>query len=348
MTAPRQIRVLVVDDSATSRQLLCAILRGDPGIAVIGEASNGAEAVEKALKLGPDLITMDVQMPVMNGIEATKEIMIVAPTPIIIVSAAGNQAGLDHSFDAMQAGALMVLAKPAAPQAPQFAEQSVQLIDMVKAMAHLKVVRRWGPRGVSPSGAVRASTARPGVGPLVAIGTSTGGPAALRRILIALPSEFPAPVAIVQHIANGFVGGLASWLSGSCSLHVKVAEEGERVTPHNVYIGPDDRHFGFTPDGRVSLSDGPPIGGFRPSVSHLFDSAAQVYGGNLTAVVLTGMGSDGVSGLGAARRAGARVLAQDAATSVVFGMANEAVNAGVVHEVLPVDLIAPRLIELHS
>lgn len=346
MNVKQHIRILVVDDSATARQLLIAMLRSDPALDVVGEASNGLEAVEQARRLAPDLITMDVQMPLMDGIEATKEIMIVAPTPILIVSAVGQGASLDLSFDAMQAGALMVLPKPVSPQAPQFEEQRRQLLEMVKAMAQVKVVRRWGPRGAAVTRASRPVGARPDCGPLVAIGASTGGPAALRRILIALPADFPAPVAIVQHIAKGFVAGLASWLSGSCSLHVKVAENGEKVVARTVYVAPEDRHLGFSSDGSVALSDAPAIGGFRPSVSYLFDSAAAAYGSRLIALVLTGMGSDGASAVGAARAAGGVVIAQDEETSVVFGMGQEAVRTGFVNEVLPLDRIPSRLQEM--
>jgi two-component system chemotaxis response regulator CheB len=346
MTMDRPIRVLVVDDSATARTLLTAILRSDPELRVVGEASNGADAVEQAVRLAPDLITMDVQMPVMDGLEATKEIMTAAPTPILIVSAVGNRAGLDLSFDAMQAGALMVLPKPDSPQSPEFAEQSRQIIEMVKAMSQVKVVRRWGPREAKRRSRRRAVVAPTGLGPLVAIGSSTGGPAALRRILIALPSDFPAPIAIVQHIAKGFVDGLAHWLSGSCTLHVKVAEDGEAVVPRVVYLAPDDRHLGFAADGRVALSDAPAIGGFRPSVTYLLESAAASYGARLTALVLTGMGNDGVAALGDVQRVGGRVIVQDEASSVVFGMAQEAVRAGTVDEVLPLDRIASRLLEL--
>ncbi|MDQ6829276.1 MAG: chemotaxis-specific protein-glutamate methyltransferase CheB [Gemmatimonadota bacterium] len=342
----RAIRILVVDDSATARQLLIAILNSDPALQVVGEASNGVEAVDQATRLAPDLITMDVQMPLMDGIEATKEIMIVAPTPILVVSAAGPGASLDLSFDAMQAGALMVLPKPASPMAPEFEEQRRQLLEMAKGMAQVKVVRRWGPRGPGEQRAARALGMRADTGPLVAIGASTGGPAALRRILIALPADFPAPIAIVQHIAKGFVSGLASWLSGSCSLHVKVADQGEKVVARTVYIAPDDRHLGFAADGSVMLSDAPAIGGFRPSVTHLFAAAASAYGSRVIALLMTGMGSDGAGAVGAVRAAGGVVLVQDEETSVVYGMGQEAVKTGFVNEVISLDRIPPRLLEM--
>jgi two-component system, chemotaxis family, protein-glutamate methylesterase/glutaminase len=351
-----QIRVLVVDDSATVRRLLVDILESDPAIRVVGEAANGVEAVEKAVSLAPDLITMDVVMPVMDGLEATKEIMIAAPTPILIVSASGNRSVMDLSFDATQAGALMVVSKPQSPQSHRFHEKREQLLQMVKAMAQVKVVRRWGSRsrltaGHAPapgsSGAMAHDPAESSsLGQVVAIGTSTGGPAALRRILIDLPGDFAAPILVVQHMAKGFVGGLATWLNTSCRLHVKVAADGEALEPRAVYLAPDNRHLGVRRDGRTSLSHAQPVGGFRPAATFLFQSVARVYGSNAVGIILTGMGSDGVTGLKELRAAGGYVLAQDESSSVVYGMAQEAVQAGAVDAILPLEEIAPRLIEL--
>lgn len=350
------IRVLVVDDSATVRKLLVEILESDPEITVVGEASNGAEAVEKAVKLGPDVITMDVNMPVMDGLDATKEIMIAAPTPIVIVSASGNRSAMDLSFNATQAGALMVVSKPQGPDSPRYEEKRSQLIAMVKAMSKVKVVRHWGSAATQAAQtpttgmpAFRSGEAkRKKLGKLVAIGTSTGGPAALRRILIDLPRDFTAPILVVQHIAKGFVGGLASWLDTGCKLHVRVAENGERALPRTVYLAPDDRHLGVTADGQTVLSEDPPIAGFRPSASYLFSSVARAFGSNAIALILTGMGSDGVFGLRELRASGGRVVAQDEATSVVYGMAQEAVRAGVVENVLPLDQMASQLVGLVS
>jgi two-component system chemotaxis response regulator CheB len=352
--APR-IRVLVVEDSPTVRQLLVAMLSGDPEIQVVGEADNGLDAVRAAVRLAPDLITMDVNMPGLDGLAATKEIMAEAPTPIIIVSSTASQRAVALSLDATQAGALMVLPKPEHPLAPNFEEQRAQLVRMVKAMAHVKVVRRWGGQRRGRAAAPPAPPHRlgdPAEVRLVAIGCSTGGPAALRRILDALPTDFPVPVAVVQHMARGFVGGLAAWLDGGGGPRAKVVEDGERLDPGVVYLAADDRHFGVLRDAqdprgvRARLDDGPPVDGFRPSATHLFASAARSLGAAAAGVILTGMGRDGVDGLVALRAAGAPVLAQDEATSVVYGMAREAVLAGATTEQLPLDLVAPRLREL--
>lgn len=336
------VRVLVAEDSATVRELLVEILESDPEIRVVGQAKNGQEAVELATRLRPDLVTMDIHMPVMGGFEATKEIMIEAPTPIIIVSSGANQ-DVELSLNALRVGALTVLPTPGGPGSDGFAEVREHLVRTARAMAEVKVVRRWRPRAHPPppppprgGAAVR----------LVAMAASTGGPAALQRILMDLPPDFPVPILIVQHIAPGFVEGLCSWLAASCSLRAKLAQDGEPVEAGTVYLAPDDAHLGVDGDGRIRLSDSGPIGGFRPSANFLFESAARSYGASTVAVVLTGMGRDGVDGLRAVHAAGGRVIAQDEASSVVYGMPREAVQAGVVGTVLPLQGVASRLMEL--
>jgi two-component system, chemotaxis family, protein-glutamate methylesterase/glutaminase len=337
------IRVLVADDSATARQLLRAILEKDGDIRVVAEAHDGAEAQALVQQVRPDLVIMDVHMPIADGLQATKEIMVRAPTPILIVSAASPR-DVDLSLSATQAGALMALPKPGNPAASGFDEQAAELRAMARAMANVKVVRHWSvsdrPQRIERRKALRAAPA------LVAIAASTGGPAALRRILMDLPRTFPLPVIVVQHIAKDFTAGFAEWLAGSCALHVKLALDSEMLKPGVVYIGPDNRHFGVTEDGRVRLTRDPPISGFRPSATHLFESAGRAYGPRLVAIVLTGMGADGAEGLAQAHAAGAYVIAQDEASSVVYGMAAEAVRRGAVDVIMPVDHIAVRLNDL--
>jgi len=338
------IRVVVAEDSLTVRELLVAILESDPDVRVVGQAKNGAEAVELTARLKPDLVTMDVHMPVMDGLDATKEIMVKAPTPIVIVSSSSSREDVGLSMDALRVGALMVVAKPDNPHSELFNGRREQFLAMVKAMSQVKVVRRWAARARPPAPPPRS---RAEGAPLraVAIAASTGGPAALQRILADLPRDFPAPVLVVQHIAAGFVEGLAAWLGANCNLRVKVAEPDEPLVGRSVVLAPDGRHLGATPDGRVLIADEPAMDGFRPSGTYLFESAARVYGGSLVAVILTGMGRDGVDGLRAVKAAGGRVLAQDEATSVVYGMPREAAAAGLVDAVLPPEAIAPWLIE---
>ena len=303
------IRVLVAEDSLTVRELLTEILQSDSGITVVGQAKNGVEAVELATRLKPDLITMDIQMPVMDGFEATKEIMVRAPTPILIVSSSVSERDVESSLNAMRAGALVVVEKPDNPDSAKFDRRREHLLAMVKAMAQVKVVRRWAsrPRAVTPPAALPRAPGAPLR--LVAIAASTGGPAALQRILADLPRDFAAPILVVQHIATGFVAGLAHWLGVSCDLRVQVAKDGERLLEHTVYLAPDGRHLGVREPGQVLVSEAPPINGFRPSATFLFQTAARVYGAGVAAVMLTGMGNDGVEGLRAIRAAGGLVLA---------------------------------------
>jgi two-component system chemotaxis response regulator CheB len=313
---------------------------------VVGEAENGARAVELARELRPDLITMDVLMPVLDGLEATKEIMVHTPTPILVVSSALRDRGVELSLHAIRAGALMAVEKPGAPGSPGFAERRAQFLALAKAMSQVKVVRRWATGRPGTSAPDRLVREPRWSSRLVAIAGSTGGPAALHRLLADLPGNFPLPLVVVQHIAAGFVAGLAEWLRSSCDLRVKVAEDGEPLAPRTVYLASDDRHLGVGRDRTIHLALGEPINGFRPSANYLFESAADVFGQAVTAVVLTGMGNDGVEGLRAVKRAGGLVIAQNEATSVIYGMPREAVAAGVVDLELPITEIGPRLAAL--
>jgi two-component system chemotaxis response regulator CheB len=341
------IRILVVDDSPTVRELLVAILGGEPDFQVVGEARDGVEAVTMAVRLHPDIVTMDVRMPRCDGLEATKEIMARAPVPILVVSSGVSDQEVQLSLDATRAGALMVMAPPGDPQAPGFEARRDQLVAMVRAMASVKVVRRWpGQAAVArvPAPVPRVA-AEHGTG-VVAITASTGGPAALQRVLMDLPRDYPVPILIVQHIARGFMPGLCGWLKGRCDLRVRIASDGETLEPRTVYLAPDDVHLGVRGSDRLLLSPAPPIGGFRPSATFLFESVAQSHGSRAVAVVLTGMGRDGVAGLGAVRTAGGLVLTQDEASSVVYGMPREAKLAGLSDMELPLTRIAERLIEI--
>ena len=322
---------------------------------VVGEARDGLEGVALTQKLRPDVVTMDLHMPHMDGLAATKEIMITAPTPIVIATGTTAASEVATALHALRAGALAVLRKPPGPGAPGHEESVRKLVDTVKAMSQVKVVRHWRTAASSPvpgSSSVAALSSRgedEGQGQktqLVAVAASTGGPAALQDLLSALPGDFAAPVLVVQHITRGFTAGLATWLNAVCDLHVKMAEHGEPLVPHTVYIAPDDRHLGVSPASAVVLSAAPPVGGFRPSGTFLFESAARALGPAVIALILTGMGDDGVAGLRVVRQTGGRIIAQDEASSVVFGMPGAAVAAGLADQVLPLDKIAGRLMQL--
>lgn len=362
------IRVVVAEDSPTARALIVGVLSAEPDIQVVGEARTGNEAVELAERLAPDLVTMDIHMPGVDGIEATRQIMTRSPRPILVVSSAAD-ADVGMSLDATRAGALMVIAKPQGGATAVAAGDGRQLVSMVRALAAVKVVRRHGAT------ALRGGPAMPGVTSItspratpafvppvrrapgeavqvVAIAASTGGPEALRTVLAGLGGPLPVPILVVQHIARGFTAGLAHWLSGATALTVKLAELGEPARGGVVFVAPDDRHLGVRRDAygalRIQLDPAPPIGSFRPSATYLFRSCAETAGAGLVAVICTGMGDDGVDGLRDVRRFGGRVLSQDEASSVIFGMPREAQRAGVVDEVLPLGSLARRLRELAS
>ena len=341
------IRVLVAEDSLTTRRLLVEMLRSDPDVEIAGEASDGVEAVEMTKRLRPAVVTMDIKMPRMDGFEATRRIMLEAPTPIVIVSASVDVREVEVAMHALRAGALTVLPKPDGPGAVNFEAQRRRFVDMVKAMSDVKLVRRRPePRGAQPlplPPTVNRAPAR-----LVAVAASTGGPPALARVLAELPADFALPSLVVQHIASGFVEGLARWLNTVGALAVKVAEDGEPLRPRTVYLAADDRHLGVAHPATAVLSDTAPVGGFRPSATVLFEAAAAVAGASAVALVLTGMGRDGLQGLHAIRRAGGRILAQDEATSVVFGMNGAAVTAGLADLTLPLDALAFRLWKLST
>jgi two-component system chemotaxis response regulator CheB len=251
-------------------------------------------------------------------------------------------------MEALRAGALAVIEKPAGPAVPGFERRCKTLLETVKLMAGVKVVRRFAERTprdqVAPLPRIASGLREPVQA--VAIATSTGGPAALQAIFSRLPGDFPVPILVVQHIAKGFVGGLASWLGSASKLRVKVAEGDEPIIPGNIYLAPDDRHLGMTSRGRIAVSPDSPVSGFRPSGTFLFESAARALGARALAVILTGMGRDGVEGLRLVKASGGRVLAQDEASSVVFGMPAAAIEAGLADEVIALEDLAGRLLAL--
>jgi two-component system chemotaxis response regulator CheB len=334
----KRIRVLVVDDSPTSRLLLVEILSADEGIEVVGQAADGFEAVEMVKRLRPDIVTMDVQMPRLDGFAATKRIMVESPTPILITTSVDPRA-VSVSLEAVRMGALAVQAKPGDPLAPGFDEEARELVRQVKAMSRVKVVRHYDlarPR-VPAAHAASAAVLHDVPAEVIAIAASTGGPAALHRILTTLPRDYPVPILLVQHISRGFGPGFADWLDKASPLRVKMAEEGEALRPATVYVAVDDHHLCLSPSRRIHLSTAPAVGGFRPSGTVLFESVAAAFGSRAVAVILTGMGRDGVDGLRAIRRAGGRTIAESEATAIVYGMPAAAVHAGLADFILPLD-----------
>jgi two-component system chemotaxis response regulator CheB len=342
------IRVVVAEDSRTARALLVGLFASDPEFKVVGEAGDGREAVEMVRRLRPDVVTMDIRMPRMDGLEATRCIMIEMPTPIVVVSATLANDEVAASMRAIRAGALSALAKPPGPSAPDFEAARVRFLATVRALSSVKVVghrlrtltRNWPVPTPGAQPRLRAS--------IVALAASTGGPGALRSVLDALPYDFPTPVLIVQHLSPGFLAGFAEWLGTTSRLRVKVAAEGDVLTRGNVYIAPEDRHLTVTTQGLVHAQMEPPFDGFRPSASVLFESVANVYGRSALAVILTGMGRDGVHGLRRIRELGGRIIAQDEQTSSVWGMPAAAIDEGLADFVLPISLVSAKLVEMVS
>ncbi len=338
------IRVLIVEDSPTLRMLLKTILESDPEIAVIGMAASGEEGVRQALALKPDLITMDVHLPGMDGFAATRRIMEERPTPIIIVSSSVDHHEVLTTFNAIQAGALEVLQKPTSINHPDFAALRERLLTTVKLMAEVKVIRHYRSPMTRRSAGELPRSGR--AFSLLAIGASTGGPAALNAILKELPAEFPLPVLIVQHMTTGFTAGLVAWLQLESRLRVKIAEDGEVLRAGTVYVAPDDTHLMVTARGVVGLSKAPLVSHVRPSATVLFESVARIYGPDAIGVLLTGMGDDGAAGLRAMRERGAATIAQDETTSAVYGMPKAAVELGAAEQVLPLPQIPAAVLAL--
>lgn len=337
------IKVLVAEDSLVSRELILHLLGQDPLIQVAAVAGDGAEAVRLVNEIRPDVVLMDVHMPRMNGLEATREIMQTQPTPIVVMSATSFGSEAAMVFEATRAGALTFVQKPT--MGAQEAVGGRRLVEMVKAMAEVKVIRRHRQRSKPPETAVALPTRVRQAPRVVAIGASTGGPPALLAILKQLPVDFRLPLLMVQHITPGFTEGLALWLTAASSFDVQVARDGELLQPRRAYLPPDGVQMLAGVGGHVRFGPPLPQQVFCPSIDRLFDSVTEVFGPAAIGVILTGMGRDGAEGLGRMRQAGALTIAQDEVTSAVFGMPKEAVRLNAADYVLPLANIPTTIVE---
>ena len=345
-------RVLVVDDSALMRQLLSKMLGQDPDIDVVGAASDPYLAWDKIKALQPDVLTLDVEMPRMDGLTFLEKLMQLRPTPVVMVSSLTGR-GAETTLRALELGAIDFVTKPSSDVAQGILQMGQELIEKVKVAAGAALRTRRPPR---PAPSKAAGSVRP-AGPLlrnvrstarvIAIGASTGGTEAIAEVLSTLPSDTPG-IVIVQHMPAGFTTSFANRLNGLCRMRVKEAQDGDRILTGQVLLAPGDFHMQVVRSGaedRVRVFSAPPVNRFRPSVDVLFNSCAEQLGCNCTGVILTGMGNDGARGMRALHDAGGPTIAQDEATSVVFGMPKEAIAHGGVDRVLPIDRIAEAALE---
>lgn len=344
------IRVLIVEDSIVRQEFLKNILESDPEIQVIEIVNDGQKAIEAVKKFRPAVVTMDINMPILNGFDATRLIMETTPTPIVIVSSEWDTKKVETAFRAMEVGAVACLAAPAGIGHPDHEYSVQELIDTVKSMSEVKVIRRWPRqprkeacpvRQFAPTWAVVNTSVREAE--VVAIGASVGGPIALQTILSAIPMDFRIPILIVQHITAGFAKGLVEWLCLTSSIPVHLGRQGEKIIPGQAYVSPDNFQMEVTNSGTIALTKGEPGESICPAVSRLFRSVAEVYGQNAIGVLLTGMGRDGASELKMMKDLGAVTIVQNQETSVVFGMPGEAVKIGGATYQLPLEEIAPML-----
>ena len=343
-----KIKVLVVEDSITVRRHLCDVLSSDPDIDVVGEAEDGKRAIELCQQLRPNVITLDMILPVMSGLAATEYIMAHCPTPILIVSSSTNRGELFKTYEALAAGAVDAMEKPAGEQPRDWEEviARVKLISRIKVITHprarlsglSRIGQQPGTLSHTPPSSPRSETL------VVGIGASTGGPLAIVSILRSLPARLRSAVLIVLHIGEPFGTALAEWLDGQTSHRVCYARDGEPIESSfgRITMAPPDRHLEIR-NGRLRLTDGPERYSCRPSVDVLFESIAREYGSEGAGCLLTGMGKDGATGLLRIRNFGGITIAQDEATSVVYGMPREAVMLGAAESILPLDEIGPAI-----
>ncbi len=341
-------RVLVVDDSLTARKHLVEVLSADPELEVAGEAEDGKRAIELCRALRPDVITLDMMLPVMSGVAVTEYVMAYCPTPILVVSASTNRGELYKTYDALVAGAVDVFEKPSGKEPDGVWERglvaSVKIVSRIRVITHIR-----GRLGQSPAASPNFATSNGSAQKsIVAIGGSTGGPAAIVEILRGLPAGFPIPILLVIHIGEPFSAAFAEWLDGLSPLRVRYASDGENLPVFGqagMVMAPPGFHL-VVQRGKLRLTRDPERNSCRPSVDVLFESLAKELGSQAAACLLTGMGRDGAAGLLALRHKGALTVAQDEATSVVFGMPKEAIQMGAAGRVLALDQIAPALIAI--
>lgn len=349
-----EVRVVLAEDSPTVRRHLANIIAEAPGMRVVGEARNGHEAVQLVAELQPDVVSMDIKMPEVDGLEATRRIMAKHPTPVVVVSGM-LETEMQLSLQALEAGALAVVGKPPDRKNPAFPEKVRELVTTLRAMSGVRVISRrvYPRRGDEETTEAQQVDTKKLIKPILpevlAIGASTGGPSALNRMLKELPADLPVPVLIVQHMPDEFISGLARWLDSTTDLRVEMARNGTQLEPGVVLVAPGSFHLTLGRRGEKLVArlikD---RGAFRhqPSVDVLFESVASVCGSAAIGVLLTGMGDDGASGLLAMRHKGAYTLAQDESSCTVYGMPRAALEIGAVQSVEPLANLSSKILKL--
>lgn len=346
MINPKKIRVLIVDDSALSREVLRAILEEQDDIEVVAEAVNGMEAVQLVQQLRPDLVTMDLNMPVMDGLNAIECIMHHKAVPILVVS---SETDASLACKALSYGALETITKPSVDP-----EEIAIFLHQVRLLSGIPVITRIARHPSSSNQSLSDHLAsivlltepKPLDHPIFALASSTGGPKALADLLAVLPIDFPAPILVAQHMSEGFIDGMVHWLSSISLLPVKVAEDNELLEAGKVYLSPSEQHLTITKDYRVKLKERAKTDIYHPSCDEMLSSVAQVFGKEAIGIIMTGMGRDGVAGMTAIYQQGGITLAQDEASSVIYGMNAEAVNAGVIHLEIPLNKLAEEMLKI--
>ncbi|HEU0187981.1 MAG TPA: chemotaxis-specific protein-glutamate methyltransferase CheB [Gallionellaceae bacterium] len=349
MSDPSAIRVLLIDDSQLVLHILQRMLSRFPEIQVVGTAANGREALDLLPALNPDVICADLHMPVMDGLEFTRKVMDNYPRPILVVSVSVEPGSL-NVFRLLEAGAVDVLPKPRDILGADLDKLANELASKIRILSGVRVVRRHDNGHGAPAA---RPVPKPAVMPhpqaplrMVVIGASTGGPQALREIMGCLPAKFPLPVVCVQHIGSSFLDEMVMWLAEICPLPVRKAAHGETPQAGVIYFAPEDAHLEWDGGGCFALSHAEPIDGHQPSVTVAMRAAAHCFGAGTVGVLLTGMGRDGADGMASIAAAGGITIAQDEASSVVYGMPKQAVELGAVQHILPLEQIAPTLAAL--
>jgi two-component system, chemotaxis family, protein-glutamate methylesterase/glutaminase len=345
------IKLLIVEDSKVVSEYLQYIFSQDEQIEIIGVVTTGKQAVDFVKIQKPDVITMDIDLPEMNGLEATRQIMSTTPVPILVVTASRNANEINISIEALAAGALAVVEKPVGIHHHKAEELSRKLVNLVKLMSEVSVITRKHKAPSLPKPVkikAQINNIEVGIPSVVAIGVSSGGPQTLQVVFSKISGNFPAPILVVQHISPGFINGLVSWLQNNMSVPVSVAQADEIVAPGHIYFAPDGYQMGVTYTGKIVLEKPRGNGGFCPSIAHLYNQVANNYGSKAIGIILTGMGSDGAHELKLMHDKGALTIAQSKESALIFGIPGVAIQIGAVDHILSDEEISLLLFEIEK